>query len=278
MEQTTPTLFANIPEIQAASGLYFHCGNLYIISDNTLVLYIFNIKTKTLETISLNPEQSQIIALPKKVKPDFESITFSEEKLFLFSSGSTKKRTQLKVIDIASKEISNHSLEKLYSKMRTTTAILNEDFNIEGVILEKDTAYFFNRNNGPNQNSGIIKVDNWKNHDTASIAYFPISLPIINGVPFGFTDACWVDGSIFFSASAEASNSTYDDGEVLGSGIGKISFPELKLLDFKIISNNLKIEGLSLLQKHNNKLEFLFCTDADNEQSECPIYNWFWNI
>ena len=78
--------------------------------------------------------------------------------------------------------------------------------------------------------------------------------------------------AIYFLSTAEDTKSTYDDGEVLGSFIGRIDLKSMKI-DFtqKITSTN-KFEGLTFYKKDNNKIEFLLCEDNDTELLETKIY------
>jgi hypothetical protein len=81
-----------------------------------------------------------------------------------------------------------------------------------------------------------------------------------------------VDDKIYFLSTAEDTQSTYDDGEILGSFIGRIDLKTMKI-DFtqKITSTN-KFEGLTFYQKSNDKIEFLLCEDNDTELLETKIY------
>ncbi len=72
--------------------------------------------------------------------------------------------------------------------------------------------------------------------------------------------------------SAEASISTYDDGEILGSFIGTIDLKRMKLLQIIQISDKHKFEGLTLYKKTANKIVFLLCEDNDSELLVSEIY------
>ena len=94
MQKFKLELLFHIVGIGSASGLLFNGGSLFIISDNSNVLYEYNIKQKKLDKIPLlttdasTPEEN----IPKKDKPDFEAITASGDDLFLFGSGSKERR------------------------------------------------------------------------------------------------------------------------------------------------------------------------------------------
>ena len=103
-------------------------------------------------------------------------------------------------------------------------------------------------------------------------------LPKIKGVRTSFTDAVLVDNKIYFLATAENTQSTYDDGEVLGSIIGRIDLETMKIDFTKKISSTNKFEGISIFKKDNNKIEFLLCEDTDSDIQESIIYKLSLNL
>jgi hypothetical protein len=66
---------------------------------------------------------------------------------------------------------------------------------------------------------------------------------------------------IYFLATAENTTSTYDDGEILGSVIGR--FRDYENRFFTKISPTNKFEGLTLFSKTKNQIQFLLCEDKD---------------
>ena len=75
-----------------------------------------------------------------------------------------------------------------------------------------------------------------------------------------------------FLAAAENTESTYDDGEVFGSIIGRIDIETMKIDFTKVISNSHKFEGLTVFKDSNEKIEFLLCEDTDSDVLETQIY------
>jgi hypothetical protein len=71
-----------------------------------------------------------------------------------------------------------------------------------------------------------------------------------------FTDAVWWKKNLFLSYSKNTAYA-YDDGEILGSLIGRIDIETMKI-DFTKISPTNKFEGLTLFSK-NKKIQFLIC-------------------
>lgn len=270
------THFTTISGISGASGIYYEKDNLYLISDDSYVLYRYTISTQLLQAINLNPDKALEAQITKKLKPDFEAFTKQGNSFFIFGSGSAQNRFNMRKVNADFSRIENFSLQNLYNEMMQFSSVAQEDFNIEGIILSGETAYFFNRGNGPNKKNGIISVENWQGTEPHKISFIPIDLPKINGGISDFTDAILDNDTIYFTASSEDTISTYDDGAVLGSGIGKISFPNFELQDFKIISNKFKIEGLTIFEKSETGISFLLCEDSDSDNSETQIFRYDW--
>ncbi len=273
MKQLTLELFLQLFGIGAASGLIYKDDQLQIISDDANVFYTYEIAREKLTKNSLNLDYSLEEQLPKAVKNDFEAITTDGEHYYIFGSGSTPKRNKLIEVSSLTKEIiSINDLEVLYESMKSFAAIADDDFNIEGVIVDGNTWYFFNRGNGPAKKNGVFTVTGANILEEFNIVYNPIQLPKIDGVQTGFTDATLVDNKIYFLAAAEDADSTYQDGDVKGTLIGRMDLKKLKVEKTTIISNTHKFEGISLLKKEGKTRSFLLCEDADNTDNKTKIY------
>ncbi len=271
MQKFTFELEFQINGIGAASGLVYKNNSLYIIGDNSKFLYEYSIETTGLKRYPLleNPSENII----KKEKADFEAIASFENNFYIFGSGSTEKRNRLIEIDSDTKEIiSNKDLTDLYLKMQNTAKIAPTDFNIEGAIMTSKNWYLFNRGNGKNKANAIFTISsNWES-GSFEIFFNQFNLPEIKGVPTSFTDAILVDKNIYFLATAEDSDSTYNDGEVLGSLIGCIDLQTMKIEFTQQISNSKKLEGLTLYKKSPEQIEFFVCEDNDSEELKANVY------
>ena len=95
--------FTTIDGVGASSGIVYFQNNLYIVGDNSGFLYKYNIENKDLNKFELTKNAQE--NTPKKIKSDFESITFQNGKLQIFGSGSTKKRNSQFTVDLASGDI-----------------------------------------------------------------------------------------------------------------------------------------------------------------------------
>jgi hypothetical protein len=274
MQKFQLELWFQIIGIGSASGLLFKNDSLFIISDNGKALYEYSMADKKLDTHLLieNADLPQD-NIPKKLKPDFESIASYGEDVCVFGSGSTKNRNKMVQFNTYNKKtVKTLDLADLYLSMQYFANIKPEDFNIEGAIFTGEVWYFFQRGNGKEGKNGVFTVSGENLENEFSILYNSYKLPKIKGVQATFTDAVLVEDTIYFLASTENSNSTYKDGEVLGSIIGSIKTDSMKLQLKQTITNEHKFEGLTLFKNNKDSLEFILCEDKDSDIQQSDIY------
>lgn len=271
MEKFTLELLFHIIGIGSASGLLYKDNSLFIVGDNSGYLYEYHIDSKDLKRYPLVENPSENIL--KKDKPDFEALTCFQDTIYVFGSGSTTERNKMVEFDWAQKKkTASNNLANIYSLMQDFASIKPEDFNIEGAIHDGENWYFFNRGNGISNKNTLFTLHAKKLDQAFTLLSNDYKLPKIKGVRSSFTDAVLVDTKIYFLATAEDTQSTYDDGEVLGSLIGRIDLETMKIDFTQKISDSHKFEGLSLFKKENDKIEFLLCEDKDTEALESNIY------
>lgn len=267
-------IFAEIIGVGAASGLYFKNEVVYLIGDNSAYLYQYHIIKKQLDKkqILFNLIGNQLTNISKANKPDFESVCFYENKLFVMGSGSTDNRNTLIVYSLETKEIIEKDLSLLYERLREISSMDKENFNIEGAVFTGSEWMLFNRGNGPLSQNVIFKIRDLDFDLKAAMSFTPVDLPEINDVASSFTDAVLVGNEIFFLATAEETVSTYEDGEVAGSLIGSLDINTLKVNFTQNISDRHKFEGITVYRQTATKIEFLLCEDKDNEGLVSTIY------
>ena len=268
MEKFQLALLLKIAGIGSASGLLYQNNKLYIISDNSNYLYEYKISEEKLNKIALteNPQEN----IPKKEKPDFEAISNKDNEIVILGSGSTENRNKIIQYKPSSKKIKTKDYTEMYKLIKSQLSIADEELNIEGLIITDKTIYFFQRGNGESGKNGIIYADD--DATTFNFKFIPFDLPKIKNVAPTFTDAILVDDKIYFLAAAENTTSSYLDGEVLGTIIGRIDLKTLALEKTIQIADNHKFEGLTLYKKTETNLEFLLCEDNDTEVLKSDIY------
>lgn len=269
MQNLTIESFIKIIGIGSASGLVYKDHFLFIISDNSTLLFKYNMQEKALTKIPLtkNPKEN----IPKKNKLDFESIALKGNKLHILGSGSTSKRQKRFTYHLDTAQVLEKDLSKLYLDLKKNAAISDEELNIEGALFDNEKWFLFQRGNEANSRNGIfILNDNFK--DNGDVEFIPIQLPTIKHIETSFTDAVLVEDKIYFLATAENTTSTYDDGEILGSIIGRMNRETFEIEWTQKISISQKFEGLTLFHKTETEIQFLICEDNDTEVLETTIY------
>ena len=271
MEKFTLELLFQIIGIGSASGLICKDNSLLIIGDNSGFLYEYQMDSKNLKRHPLleNPIENTL----KKDKADFEAITQFGDSIYIFGSGSTEKRNKMIQVNATDKKIiATNDLSDLYAVMQNFRDIKPEDFNLEGAIYNGESWFLLNRGNGSSHKNVIFTIEGKNLTNDFTILSNDYKLPKIKGVRSSFTDGIIVGDSIYFLATAEDTESTYDDGEVLGSFIGSINLKTMKIDFTQKISSSHKFEGLTLFTNSKEKIEFLLCEDKDTEVLETEIY------
>lgn len=271
MEKFQLSLLFKIIGLGSASGLIYQDNSILAIGDNSSYLYEYSIDSQKLEKHALieNPQENT----PKKVKLDFEAITKFENNIYIFGSGSTENRNKMVQFDTTTKKvIATTDLSDLYLVMQSFGKITPDDFNIEGAIYNGQSWYLFNRGNGKTNKNVVFTVDGENLTNDFRVLANEYKLPKIKGVRTSFTDAILVEDKIYFLATAENTESTYDDGEVLGSIIGRIDTTTMKIEFTKKITDTHKFEGISISKKSGKKIEFFLCEDNDTEVLESNIF------
>ena len=268
MEPFTIELLYKIIGLGSASGLIYKDNSLFVISDNSSFLYEYHIPENRLSKIKLLENAQENI--PKKDKFDFESIALKGNELHLLGSGSTSKREKRITYNLETREVLEKSLSKLYKSLKETTSISDDELNIEGTLFYNEKWFLFQRGNGANSRNGIFKTKSLE--IDSQTEFIKVSLPKIKHVETSFTDAILVEDKIYFLATAEDTTSTYDDGEILGSLIGRMDSQTFEIEFTQKISDNHKFEGLTLYDKTETQIQFLICEDNDSDLLETNIY------
>ncbi len=263
-------LFLRILGIGATSGLVLTQNELFLISDNSSYLYHYSFEDKELNKIALVSDAAENI--PKTSKPDFESITLHNNQLFIFGSGSAKNRNGLYTYNLKDKSAKERNASIQNDSLKKKFGISDDDFNIEGVVFHQNKTLLFQRGNGKGGKNGIFIVDPLKKESR----FVAIALPKINGITATFTDAVLVGNTIYFLAAAENSNSTFEDGTILGSYFGSLSPDSFEVNFTEQISASQKFEGITFFRKQEGVLEFLLCEDDDSAVLESKIYKLTW--
>jgi hypothetical protein len=276
--------------VSAASGVVQRGDFVYVIGDDELHLAVFEISSSApgLTRRVLAGELPSERAARKEAKPDLEALTvlppFEDHPygaLLGLGSGSTPARDRGFLCAFGAdgslhgrpREI---SLAPLYSVLRERV----EDLNIEGAAVMGDQLWLLQRGNGPRGENVIAElalpeVMSSLVHDRAVVAaelqglrYY--DLGELAGGKLTFSDASPLEGELLvFTASAESSPNTYEDGEILGSVVGTIDL-DGRVRRLRTIDRRFKVEGVHA-SIDTGVIDFLFVCDQDDPQSPSPL-------
>ena len=210
----------------------------------------------------------------KRIKPDTECLIQLPARpeglsLLAFPSGSKSNRVLASEIQLSADDEFLASREINFSAVLWFLDERIPDLNIEGGAIFGEKVLLFQRGNGKAGFNGIVELSFGQfelclhghcDTDKLNPRITEVQLPKIAGVSLTFTDAHIHDGQVYFSAAAERSSSTYEDGEVLGSVIGRLDSTPVILSQI----DKVKVEGLALASSDVKGLTFFAVTDADN--------------
>ena len=248
----------------AASGIVAVDNQIYVVADDRAYLYQYNQENKTQNSYAFDTK-IPILEMTRKDKLDFEALTYANGNLLALGSGSKENRNQLHQFNLKDQSVSRYDISDTYETLRNQFAIDVKDFNIEGFIYHQKKSYLFNRGNGKNKRNGIFIFEGLP-HDTklSKAVFVPIQLPTIKNELTTFSDAIIVKNKIIFTATIEVESTIQKDGEVRESIIGIMNRKTFAIEKYHVISENQKIEGITLLDQSKEGFTFLLCEDNDD--------------
>ncbi|WP_026461984.1 DUF6929 family protein [Adhaeribacter aquaticus] len=288
-------------EIPSASGMEVVGDKIYVIGDDSPLLYILNQKNLKIEN-KVQLFESEFFGngrIPKAFKPDLECLTTlninDRNYLAAFGSGAAPTRAHCYLIQLPEKpgdviQIKQYSLQKLYAALQINKDLLAEDLlNIEAAASTSGQKLFLLQRSiatGPNVLLSFDKNELFR-HLTDSTSTVPayqayyFELPHLSGLSARFSGAYTFADKLFFTASVENTTDAILDGQILGSFVGTIDLKTLKPttkpmgLETALILNEEgepfigKVESLAILEKIGERTyRAIAMTDNDNGASE----------
>lgn len=269
--------------LSAASGLARRGDFLYVVADDELHLGIFPATDRTPgRLLRLFPgELPQAKADRKRHKPDLEAIAelpaFADHPygaLLALGSGSENNRRRGAVVvldgDGAAAGVSR------VADFAPLFAALDRHFpalNIEGAVVDGGELRLLQRATRRHPLNAIVRyslppliaalASGAPVGNMSPSAIDRVDLGAIDGVPLSFTDgASLPGGAMVFTAVAEDTEDTYNDGACLGAAIGIVANDgSLRLLER--IEGIQKVEGVTA-RLDGDAIRLLLVTDADD--------------
>ena len=262
--------------LSAASALVRVAERLFVVADDELHLGMFDLG---------DPAAGRLVrlfegSLPaekrarKAAKPDLEALAllpamagFSQGALLALGSGSTPGRQRGVLLGLTEQAAPRLiDLAPLYRPLHAQFA----DLNIEGGFLLGDEFLLLQRGNQGQASNAAVRyawpaLRDWLLSTGAAPAPRAIQrleLGELQGVALGFTDgAALADGRWLFSAVAENTADSYNDGACLGAVIGLVE-ADGQVRRLAQLAGRWKVEGITLAADGS----LLLVTDADDPQ------------
>jgi hypothetical protein len=272
---------ASRAHLSAASGIVKLGHRVVVVADDEHHLATFDLTTD--EPGRLVPifagDLPSDHAARKAAKPDCEALlvlpafgTFTHGALMAFGSGSRPSRQRAALLALnGAGDVAGPAhlvdIAPLLSPLHTHFS----DLNIEGAFVDGDTLALLQRGNGASAINARIDLDwrevkRWLTAGGTAPGLLSIrrfDLGTIDGVPLSFTDGAALPGGEWvFSAAAEDTSDTYQDGRCLGSAVGLVD-ANGTLLKLERVALDGKIEGIAVATP-GPAIGLLLVTDADD--------------
>ncbi len=282
--------------LSAASGLVRQRDTLYVIADDEHHLGIF-------PELATRPGQLLRIVdgdLPadkderKAQKPDFEALTilpafgnYSHGALLAFGSGSKRERRRgcLFALGAGGEVIGRPHLIDFTDTYKVLKKQF-DDLNIEGAAVVGDEFILLQRGNKGQRQNAVIRytlaplLAALAESNTVALEPDTIvhhTLGDAHGVPLCFTDLTALPGGeLMFTAVAEDTDNSIQDGPCVGAAIGLID-REGGLQQIELLAHPHKIEGLHAWRE-GNAIQLLAVTDADNPAVPAAVLRAAWRL
>lgn len=259
--------------LSAASALVCQGQNLWVLADDALVLQRYNLNGDWQAELTLLPDELPADAKQRKrLKPDFEALlSLPGDGLLALGSGSTERRCRGCLVESGSVRVID--LSPLYGAL----AEHFQDLNIEGGAVFHGQLLLAQRGNGRGRENALVLLDlpqvlrDLQDGQLSAAALqriVPLQLPELDGVPLSLTDLSMApSGTLYFTATAEATDSSYLDGACVGSVLGRFD-AQLAIVELNRLTPVVKIEGLAFQADGRP----LLVADADDPTIASPLF------
>ena len=272
------------PFVSAASGLVQVNNLLYVVADDEHHLGVFSTDhVEPGELVRLFDGTLPGDAKKRKAeKPDLETLLllptfvgYPHGALLAMGSGSGSRPNRDTGVLLGLDAVGNINsaprlidLSLLYNAIRAEV----DDLNIEGVAIANSRLILLQRGNKHEANALIICaldpfIDDLAAHSAPRLRVSPevraVELGDIDGVPLSFTDVAGLpNGKLLFTAVAENTSNSYDDGACSGSAIGIVD-ANGNVAMIKQLDKPYKVEGVAATMQAD-EIHLLLVTDADD--------------
>jgi hypothetical protein len=278
--------------LSAASGLVCTGSSLYVVADDELHLGIFSAGDRAPGRLLrlFDGDLPTAKAERKRRKPDFEAITqlpafgiYSNGALLALGSGSKRNRRRGALLGLdALGAIGGPPRIVDFSDLFAGLDRHVPALNIEGAVVSGDAFCLLQRANKRHPQNAIVRFPLARllaalDSGAPVGAIVPSSIDVVDlgqirDVPLAFTDgAALPDGGMVFTAVAEDTEDTYNDGACVGAAVGLLANDgTLRRLD--PIEQAHKVEGVAA-HIDGDVIRLLLVTDADDPEVPSALFS-----
>jgi hypothetical protein len=290
LDLDAPSAPGGAQHVAAASGVVQRAEYVYVIGDDELHLAVFDATSSDPGRLRrvLSGELPLDASRRKAAKPDLEALTalppfegHAHGALLGLGSGSTPQRDRGFAWSLAADgsldgDPVELDLAPLYSLLRENL----EALNVEGAAVMGDELWLLQRGNSKDGANVVVALD--CEEVIASLVRdrtlaaeelkrtLAFDLGEMHDTLLTFSDASALGNELLvFTASAEASSSTYEDGEIVGSVVGTIDGNgEVRRL--RTIDRRHKVEGVHAVLD-TGVIGMTFVCDQDDPEVPSPL-------
>ena len=277
--------------LSAASGLVSTGRRLYVVADDELHLGVFHESDAGPgRLVRLFPGTLPHRKKARKArKPDAEALTrlppfagCPHGALLALGSGSKRRRRRGALLALDANGAARGKARVLdLSGLYRTLGDHFAELNIEGAVVSGNELTLLQRGNKRRNENAVVRLNLSAVLDAlgSGPSIGPITpweiqrfdLGDIDGVPFCFTDgAALPNGDLVFTAIAEDSDSSYDDGPCAGAAIG-IASAHGRLRCLRRLARPHKVEGV-VATLEGGVVRLLLVTDADDADVAAALW------
>jgi len=281
------------PQLSSASGNEFMDGNIYLIGDDLPFLFTLDSNWNIISKQKIAGIDSIVNGrTPKKLKVDFESMALLEDagikKILILSSGSKKpiRDTAFLIPLSGNGKVYKKNMRPVFEAIKQKAALeAGCKINIEGLAFSNNKAFLLHRGNVSGnfvveiEREPLLAFIKSETNLLPKLKVHPFNLPNDNGIAAGFSGTCILAGhsGLLFTASLENTSNEIDDGAVLRSYLGFVSFSKIVKGEYTalLLTENGKTlrkkqEGIAVKSVNNNKVIVL--TVCDNDDGSSDLY------
>ncbi len=272
--------------LSAASGLARVGNRFYVVADDEHHLGVFSAHDHAAPGELLRVLHGDLPDGKKRrkaAKADFEALValpafaqYANGSLLALGSGSRENRMNAALVALDKDGVALRDEAPRVIDFSPLFQSLQEEFvevNIEGAFIAGDHLSLLQRGNKGSGRNARVRVALAplierlaRGEDSVSREFVDVvdfSLGHVNDVPLGFTDAAALpDGGFAFTAVAEDSESSYDDGACAGSVVGIVDSNN-RLQTVLPLFGSPKVEGIAA-QLNTGTITLHLVTDPDD--------------